>query len=152
MYKLHAQKIGQTRFLSKKKLGVSKMGFWSDEWIRDEVRKRVNEIDGQQLEKKANKQLQQLLKHREMLNNEFIGSQVRREMPTLEQDIEQLEQALKKRDHDKIKRLVNNLQSLKQVEKIESRAGTAVLLFAGPILVYIACFIFLIMLLVFFLL
>lgn len=122
------------------------MGFW------DDVRKSIHEVEKRQLEKEANKKLQQLLKHREMLNNEFLGPQVRREMPTLEQDVERLEQALKRRDNDELRRLVNNLHSLKQVEKIESRAGTAVLLFAGPILVYIACFIFPIILLVFFLL
>lgn len=119
------------------------MGFW------DEVRKSGNEIDRQQLEKEANKQLQQLLKHREMLNNEFFGPQVRREMPTLEQDIEQLKQALKKRDHDKIKRLLNNLQSPKQVEKIQTRGGIGALLIAGPIL--LAFFSVLIIILVFFL-
>lgn len=122
------------------------MGFW------DEVRKSSNEVEKRQLEKEANKKLQQLLKHREMLNNEFFGPQVRREMPTLEQDIEQLKQALKRQDHDEIKRLLNNLQSLKQVEKIEKRGGIGALLFVTPILVaFIAFFIFLIILLVFFL-
>ncbi|HUV80801.1 MAG TPA: hypothetical protein VMW40_08300 [Candidatus Bathyarchaeia archaeon] len=119
------------------------MGFW------DDVRKKNNETEKRQLEKAANKKLQQLLKHRETLNNEFFGAMIRREMPTLEQDIEQLKQALKKQDHDKIKRLLNNLPSLKQDEKLQTRGGIGALLFAGPIL--LAFFSVLIIILVFFL-
>lgn len=134
MYKLHAQKIGQTRFLSKKKLGVSKMGFG------DEVRKSINEVEKRQLEKEANKKLQQLLQHRETLNNEFFGAMIRREMPTLEQDIEQLKQALKKQDHDKIKGLLNNLQSLKQDEKLQTRGGIGALFLAGKYFSHFSAF------------